>query len=99
MTRINEAIFDKLKEQAEKFDNQTLIWLEDRLSYHFEKLRYNTNKYMWTELFLENSDYLADEIDTLINNLQQYRDALVSGNSEDLSALLREGKDAKKQVG
>lgn len=50
MTRINEAIFDKLKEQAEKFDNQTLIWLEDRLSYHFEKLRYNTNKYMWTEL-------------------------------------------------
>lgn len=50
MTRINETIFDKLKEQAEKFDNQTLIWLEDRLSYHFEKLRYNTNKYMWTEL-------------------------------------------------
>ena len=46
MTRINETIFDKLKEQAEKFDNQTLIWLEDRLSYHFEKLRYNTNKYM-----------------------------------------------------
>lgn len=57
------------------------------------------NDKMWTELFLENSDYLADEIDTLINNLQQYRDALVSGNSEDLSALLREGKDAKKQVG
>lgn len=57
------------------------------------------NDKMWTELFLENSDYLADEIDTLINNLQQYRDALVSGNSENLSALLREGKDAKKQVG
>ncbi|MGN0005903.1 MAG: DNA polymerase III subunit gamma/tau [Candidatus Gastranaerophilaceae bacterium] len=50
MTRVNEGIFDKLKKQSEKFDNQTLIWLEDRLSYHFEKLRYNTNKYMWTEL-------------------------------------------------
>lgn len=57
------------------------------------------NEKMWTELFLENDDYLAEEIDTLIKNLQQYKDALVKRDSEKLSALLKEGKDAKKQVG
>ncbi len=30
------------------------------------------NEDMWTELFLENPDNLAGEIDTLIENLQVY---------------------------
>lgn len=50
MTKINEAIYDKIKEQSEKFDKQTLIFLAERLSYHFSKLKENTNKYMWAEL-------------------------------------------------
>ena len=50
MTKINEAIYDKIKEQSEKFDKQTLIFLAERLSYHFAKLKENTNKYMWAEL-------------------------------------------------
>lgn len=50
MTGINEEIFDKIKEQSEKFNTQTLIYFADRLSYHFGKLKENTNKYMWAEL-------------------------------------------------
>ena len=50
MTKINEAIYEKIKEQSEKFDKQTLIFLAERLSYHFAKLKENTNKYMWAEL-------------------------------------------------
>jgi DNA polymerase-3 subunit gamma/tau len=50
MTKINEAIFDKIKLQGEKFDKQTLIFIEERLAFHFSKLKENTNKYMWAEL-------------------------------------------------
>ena len=57
------------------------------------------NEKMWTELFLENSDYLVKEIDVLMENLQKYKDALSQNDSEMLSALLKEGKDIKKQAG
>ncbi len=57
------------------------------------------NEKMWTELFLENNDYLVKEIDILIENLQQYRDALEKADSTALSSLLKEGKDTKKQAG
>ena len=57
------------------------------------------NEEMWTELFLENKDNLALEIDTLIKNLQQYKTALENADSEKLSSLLAEGKVKKKQVG
>lgn len=50
LTRINEEIFDKVKNQSENFDSQTLIYFEDRLAYHFGRLKENTNKYMWAEL-------------------------------------------------
>lgn len=57
------------------------------------------NDEMWTELFIENSDNLAAEIDALIKNLQEYKNAVSDRDSERLSALLKEGKNAKKQVG
>lgn len=57
------------------------------------------NEEMWTELFLENKDNLAFEIDTLIKNLQQYKTALENADSKKLSSLLTEGKAKKKQVG
>ncbi|MGN0014226.1 MAG: DNA polymerase III subunit gamma/tau [Candidatus Gastranaerophilaceae bacterium] len=50
LTQINEEIFDKIKTQSEKFNSQTLIYFEDRLAYHFGRLKENTNKYMWAEL-------------------------------------------------
>ncbi len=50
ITKINEAIYDKIKKQSEKFDKQTLIFIAERLSYHFAKIKENTNKYMWAEL-------------------------------------------------
>ena len=31
---------------------------------------------MWTELFLENGDYLVKEIETIIGHLQEYADAI-----------------------
>lgn len=56
------------------------------------------NEHMWTELFLENSDYLTEEIDGIIRALTAYRDAMAAGDAETLKALLRDGRIAKERV-
>ncbi len=53
---------------------------------------------MWTELFLENKDYLKSEIDFLCNELRKYSKALEENDSEGLYKLLKEGKDRKMEV-
>ena len=54
---------------------------------------------MWTELFLENGDNLCRELDLLIANLQQYRDALGAGDEAALRQLLEDGRQTKRQAG
>jgi len=53
------------------------------------------NETMWTELFLENKDYLAEEVAGLISRLQNYLDAITSEDAETLRTLLREGRERK----
>lgn len=55
------------------------------------------NEKMWTELFIENGDYLAPEIDLVIENLQKYSDAIKARDCESLETLLREGRIAKER--
>ena len=57
------------------------------------------NAPMWTELFLENKDYLIAEIDSLIGELTKYRDAMQKNDREGLCALLEDGKKRKEEVG
>ena len=56
------------------------------------------NEQMWTELFMENRQPLLAELDTLMGNLQAYRDALSTGDADKLCALLREGRLVKEQT-
>ncbi len=56
------------------------------------------NEHMWTELFLENKDYLAEELDELISNLVQYKEAIVDGDAERLCNLLRDGRIRKETI-
>lgn len=56
------------------------------------------NPEMWAELFLDNRDYLIREIDTLIDNLKPYRDALFSGDEAALIRLLADGKQRKEEL-
>jgi len=55
------------------------------------------NNEMWTELFLENRDYLAGEIDTLVSNLKEYSKALKDNDADSLNRLLVEGKQNKRE--
>ena len=56
------------------------------------------NAPMWSELFLENRDNLLFELNTYLDSLTAYRDALEAGDGERLTALLEAGKKAKEEV-
>ena len=53
---------------------------------------------MWTELFLDNKDFLADEIDGLICRLQAYSEVIRRGDAEKLKQMLRDGKERRLAV-
>lgn len=57
------------------------------------------NSNMWSELFLENGDNLLNEIDNIINNLTEYRDAIASNDRVKLEALLEDGTKRKAICG
>ena len=56
------------------------------------------NETMWAELFLENKDFLLQELDILMNNLSQYRTALVEEDEPKMKTLLKEGRLIKEEV-
>lgn len=56
------------------------------------------NSRMWAELFLENRDYVLEELDFLLESLRQYRDAVSREDFETLTSLLEQGKQRKEEV-
>ena len=56
------------------------------------------NAPMWAELILENRDNTLYELDTFIDSLQAYRDAIASNNQSELITLLEDGKRRKEEV-
>jgi len=54
---------------------------------------------MWTELFLDDADYLTKELDILIHHLSEYSDALKAKDAERLCALLKDGREKKATAG
>lgn len=56
------------------------------------------NEVMWTELFLDNKDFLADEIDGLVERLQAYSKVIREGNAEELQRMLKDGKERRLAV-
>ncbi len=49
------------------------------------------NPVMWSELFMENKEYLCREIDGIVQELQKYSDAIKEGDRQKLEALLSDG--------
>ena len=56
------------------------------------------NPQMWAELFMNNKANVLSELDTYINSLTAYRDAISSNDYETLVALLDEGRKRKEEV-
>ena len=53
---------------------------------------------MWTELFLDNPDALAFEIDGLMERLSEYSRALKDRDDEKLHEMLRTGREQKAAI-
>ena len=56
------------------------------------------NEDMWTGIFLENRDKLETELNYIIKNLEDYKEALANNDAKRLWQLLHEGKLAKEEV-
>ncbi len=56
------------------------------------------NEGMWTELFLGNSEFLAEEIDGIADRLREYSKAIKEKDSETLRALLKDGREKKALI-
>ena len=56
------------------------------------------NEDMWTELFLDNSKELANEIDLLCERLKEYSNAIKSNDEKALKELLKQGREIKEKV-
>ncbi len=54
---------------------------------------------MWTELFLDDADYLSEQLSILIEHLNEYRDALEARDAERIQALLKDGREKKASAG
>ncbi|MFI3174355.1 MAG: prephenate dehydrogenase [Bacillota bacterium] len=56
------------------------------------------NEDMWSELFLENKEFLVDEIDILISRLTEYRDAIKDEKVDELKKMLKDGKEKRLAI-
>ena len=56
------------------------------------------NENMWTELFLENRDFLTEEIRRMREHLKEYENALQSRDENVLRSLLRDGRVRKERA-
>lgn len=56
------------------------------------------NEDMWTELFLENSEYLADEVDSIIVRLQEFSDYIRNKKADELKAVLKQNKESRLSI-
>lgn len=56
------------------------------------------NENMWSELFLENTEFILNELDIIVASLGEYRNAIASGDREALTELLRQGRLAKERI-
>lgn len=55
------------------------------------------NEHMWTDLFMQNREPLLAELETLINNLEKYKEALKNSDANTMTELLREGRLIKEK--
>ncbi len=54
---------------------------------------------MWTELFLDNADFLGEQLEIFSENLKKYATAIKARDADTLRALLKEGRELKSTAG
>ena len=57
-----------------------------------------TNAKMWSELMLENADYLVEQLEVFEKNILDIKNALKNADKNQLESLLQQGNDIKEKV-
>ena len=57
-----------------------------------------SNAAMWTPIFLQNKDNVLEGVDTYIEKVKEFRDAISSGDAATLDALIREANRIKRII-
>lgn len=57
------------------------------------------NEELWSELFLENREPLAEELEELIHHLKEIKQTIEHNDRDALQALLRRGREIKEALG
>lgn len=55
------------------------------------------NDHLWSELFMYNKESLLHEMDTIVEHIEQYKQALLADDIDQLRHLLKEGSDLKEE--
>lgn len=66
-------------------------------SYHDVSRVASVDETLWTQLFLSNRENLLYEIDILIRNLQDYKDAVACSDASRLSGIIKTGRILKER--
>ena len=66
-------------------------------SYHDVSRVASVDENLWSQLFLQNKDNLLYEIDILIRNLQDYKEAVTRNDSSRLSGIIKTGRILKER--
>ncbi len=66
-------------------------------SYHDVSRVASVDENLWTQLFLSNKDNLLYEIDILIRNLQDYKDAVACDDADRLLGIIKTGRILKER--
>ena len=68
-------------------------------SYHDVSRVARINEVMWTELFLENREPLLAELDLLLDNLKDFRDAIHREDGDTLRRMMKQSRLTKEKLG
>lgn len=68
-------------------------------SYHDVSRVARINEVMWTELFLENREPLLAELDLLLDNLKDFRDAIQREDGDTLRRMMKQSRLTKEKLG
>lgn len=108
--RVTPAEHDATIAYTSNLPHVTAVALMDSASFN-DKTRYfvagsfrdgtrvaDINPELWSNLFLANKDKVADEIDKYMEQLMLWRDALRSGDGEQLKALMRTAGARRREL-
>ena len=93
------AVTDAVRHGSAMKSDRYFVWQEDGAkdfsggSFQDMTRVARLNENMWTELFLDNGDNLANEIDGLIARMQAYSTAIKARDADTLRELLKEGRE------